>query len=70
MSHQTSATKGRILRSYDRGYQWVVTPEGSGSIPLADKYNVLLTCSYDANFISAGGLADDGSDGIIIVGGA
>lgn len=70
MAHQTSVTKGRILRSYDRGYQWVVTPEGSGSIPVADKYNVLLTCSYDANFISAGGLADDAADGIIIVGGA
>ncbi len=71
MAHQTAATKGRILRSYDGGYQWVVTPEETGkAIPVADKYGCLVTCPYDANFLAAGGLADDATDGIIVVGGA
>lgn len=69
MAHQTSGTKGRILRSYDAGKDWEVTPEKAGtSIPAADKYNALAVCENDANFVVGVGLADDGSDGIIIVG--
>lgn len=70
LAHQTAATKGRILRSYDGGYQWIVTPEGTGSIPVADKYGRLAVCSYDVNFVCGVGLADDAADGIIVIGGA
>lgn len=68
MAHQTAATKGRILRSYDGGYSWVVTPEGTGSLPLNDKIDALAVCESDPNFVVGVGLADDAADGFIVVG--
>lgn len=68
MAHQTSADAGRILRSLDGGHSWYVLPEGTGSIPANDKINDLDTCYKEANVVFAGGLADDGADGIIIKG--
>lgn len=66
MSHATATPAGRILRSYDGGYQWVITPE-SGTLPANDRISALALCG-DANIVFAGGLADDGTDGIIFVG--
>jgi hypothetical protein len=68
LSHTTAAGKGRILRTVDGGYSWVVAPEGNTSVPLADKFNALAVCPYDVNLVFAGGLADDATDGIIIKG--
>jgi hypothetical protein len=67
MAHQTAATRARLLRSYDGGYQWSVLPEGVGSIPLADRINTIVTCAYDANLALAGGLADNAAAGIIML---
>jgi hypothetical protein len=67
LAHQTAATRARLLRSYNGGYDWVVTPEGVGSIPLADQINAIATCAYDANVALAGGLADDAAAGIIML---
>lgn len=70
IAHQVTspATRGRILRSFDGGYSWAVLPEGSGTLPLQDKVGTLAVCTYDPNFLVAGGLADNGSDGVLIVG--
>jgi hypothetical protein len=68
LSHKTAAVKGRILRSFSGGNSWIVMPEGEGSIPLADQYNFLAPCPSDVNFLFAGGLGDDGTDGILVLG--
>lgn len=68
VAHQTSGTKGRILRTYNAGKTWKVTPEGTAALTANDKINKLAGCSEDANFIVGVGLADDASDGFIVVG--
>lgn len=67
LAHQTAGARARLLRSYNGGYDWVVAPEGVGSIPLADRINAIATCAYDANVAIAGGLADNGSGGIVML---
>lgn len=67
MAHQTAATKGRILRTYDGGFSWIIAPEG-GTIPASDKINALAACEFDPNLVLGAGLADDAADGIILVG--
>lgn len=71
MSVRVSAPGGRILATIDGGHTWYVAPEGSGSIPANDRINSIGICrkaspSIAANTIYAGGLADDGSDGILL----
>ena len=68
LAHRTSATKGRLYRTFDGGYTWVSTPEKSGSFPAMDYMNTIATCSYDANLVVGFGLADDASDGYIVLG--
>ena len=67
LSHQTTGTAGRLLRSYDGGNQWQVMPEGTGSIPANDQITALATCSRDPNLVIGAGLADDGSAGILVL---
>ena len=67
VAHQTAATRARILRSIDGGAHFVTTPEDS-TLPLEDKINSLAVCTFDANFLVAGGLADNGADGAILIG--
>lgn len=66
MAHSTATPAGRILRTLDHGHTWYVLPEGTGSIPANDKINKVAIC--DQNRIWGGGLADNGSDGIIVAG--
>jgi photosystem II stability/assembly factor-like uncharacterized protein len=68
MAVQTSATRARILRTISGGNTWYVMPEGAGTLPLADIINSLAVCYKEANTVFAGGLADNGADGIIIKG--
>jgi len=68
IAHATTAPLGRILRSYDGGYSWVVLPESTGAIPANDRINALAASGYDVNMIVGGGLADDATDGIIVLG--
>jgi hypothetical protein len=68
LSHATTTPAGRILRSYNGGYSWIVLPEGTSSLPANDKVNALAACAADANFVAAGGLADDAADGYIVTG--
>lgn len=69
LSHSTTTPAGRIFRSFDGGYTWRATPERTGAtLPANDRVNVLVTCPNDANFVAGFGLADDGSDGYVVVG--
>lgn len=67
MGHQTTGTAGRLLRSYDGGYSWLVLPESVGSIPANDKINAIATCDFDPNVAIAGGVADDSTSGILLL---
>lgn len=66
MAHSTATPAGRIFRTLDHGNTWHLLPEGSGSIPANDYIKAIAIC--DHNRIWAGGLADDDSDGVLIVG--
>jgi len=63
-----SAPAGRILRTTDGGYSWYVLPEGSSSLAANDRVNALAACEYDANFVVGAGLADNATDGFLVVG--
>ena len=62
------SSKARVYRTLDGGYSWTISPQGSASIPAADALNTVEACRSDPNFIVGGGLADDASDGVIMVG--
>lgn len=68
MAHSTTAPAGRIFRSYDGGYSWKILPEGNQLLPANDYVAKLATCAYDPNFVVGAGLADDASDGFLVVG--
>lgn len=68
MAHDTAAVSGRILRSFDGGADWIVLPELTGTLTKNDKINTLSACEIDPNFVFAGGLHDNGTDGIILLG--
>ena len=66
---RTAATKAKILRTINGGYTWYVVPESaSQSIPDADYILDMAVCQKEVNKLFAGGLADNGSDGVIIKG--
>jgi len=70
----TSTPRGRILRTFaDGGGQgatggWVILPESVQTLPLSDSINAITACQHDANLVIGGGLADNGTDGILMVG--
>lgn len=70
LSHTSTTPKGRILRSIDGGNSWKLVPEKTGTMPGNDRINALAFCTSDANFVVGAGLADDGTDGFIVVGSA
>lgn len=68
LSHSTTAPRGRLFRSTNGGYDWVLLPEGSGVLPLADRFNKVVGCKHNVDRVYAGGLADNASDGSIVAG--
>jgi len=67
MSHALATPSGRILRSSNGGYDWVVMPEGSGTLTANDRINALVASALNPDFVVGVGLADNGSDGFVIV---
>jgi len=59
-------THGHILRTRDGGCTWYVLPEDTGTLIVNDQINSIAPC--DQNTIWAGGLDDDGVDGILVLG--
>jgi photosystem II stability/assembly factor-like uncharacterized protein len=67
LSIEDDSTAGHILRTRDGGCTWYELPESRvGSLPANDRINMIAPC--DQNTIWAGGLADDGADGILVLG--
>jgi hypothetical protein len=70
----TSTSRGRILRTFADGGGaggtggWVILPEGVQNLPLADDIYSVAACKHDPNLVIGGGLADNGTDGILMVG--
>jgi hypothetical protein len=66
---RTATPAGKILRTVNGGYSWYVVPEAAGlSIPANDYLLDAAVCDKEPNKLFAGGLADNGSDGILIKG--
>ena len=63
-----TAIEGKILRTIDGGNSWYIAPEGNLSMPANDRINEIAVCESNPNVVFAGGLADDGADGIILKG--
>jgi hypothetical protein len=68
LSHTTAGGVGRILRSTNGGFSWVVAPEGSGLLPKTARVNSLAACQHEGDFVVGVGLAEVGTDGYIVVG--
>lgn len=68
MAHSTVTPAGRVFRTINGGFSWYLAPEDVGQrIPANDYIAKLATCT-DPNKIYAAGLADDATNGIIVVG--
>ena len=65
---ETATPRGQIRRTFDGGYSWIILPEDVGTMPASDQINALAACDEDPNFVVGVGLADDASDGFIVVG--
>jgi len=61
------SSHGRIWRSINGGNTWIVMPR-QGSLPVSDRINSLAVCSYDPDFVVGVGLADNGTDGYVVIG--
>jgi photosystem II stability/assembly factor-like uncharacterized protein len=68
LAHVTATPAGRIMRTYDGGYSWNILPEGTGTITANDRIDRVAACIFDQNFVIGVGLADDATDGVIVVG--
>jgi photosystem II stability/assembly factor-like uncharacterized protein len=68
LSHTSATPKGRILRTIDGGNSWKLVPEKTGTMPGNDNINAIAYCPSDANLFVGVGLADDATDGFIVVG--
>jgi hypothetical protein len=68
LAHTSTTPKGRLLRTIDGGYSWKLVPEKTGSMPGNDSINAIAYCATNPNFVVGVGLADDATDGFIVVG--
>lgn len=74
IAHDTATPLGRIFRTDDGGYSWYRDSEGTNiDFPDNDRVNRIAVCDdavpqVKANHIWAGGLAGNGTDGIIVKG--
>lgn len=66
ISHSTTTPVGRLFRTKNGGQSWILQP--TSLVPDNDRLTAIATCQYDVNFIAAGGLGANGTDGIIVVG--
>ena len=68
MAHDVATPAGRILRTIDGGFDWFVESNVNGAFPANDHITALAVSEEEVNVVYGGGLADDGTDGIMIKG--
>jgi len=69
LSQITDDPIGRILATYNGGYDWVVMPLGDGVMPETLGLNAVAACTNEPELVVAVGLGENlDSDGIIILG--
>ncbi len=68
LSHTTAAPLGRLLASFNGGWEWVVLPQQPGLMPDNDEFTAIAACQVDPKLLVGVGLDGDGADGIIVVG--
>jgi len=68
VSFYTTTPDGRVVTSFNGGYDFVAMPLGTAVFPANDQINALAVCKVDPELVVAVGLADDGADGIIVTG--
>lgn len=61
-------TKGFILRTTNGGYSWGEMPQNGSAIAANDYLNDIAVSPFEPNLVVAGGLADDATDGFVVVG--
>jgi photosystem II stability/assembly factor-like uncharacterized protein len=66
MAHDTATPSGRLFRTVDGGNSWYTVPESTGTMPANDRFNKIAACEEDVNVVFAGGLGDNGTDGIMV----
>lgn len=69
MVHDLTTPRARVLRTINGGFSWYLAPEGTASLPLMDRINAIAVCN-NPNRVFGTGLADDGTDGVILKGSA
>jgi len=67
LTHITDAPIGRVLATYNGGYDWVVLPLGDGVMPETLGLNAIAPCENEPELVVAVGLGD-GTDGAIMLG--
>lgn len=69
VADKSGTPRAYIAETWNGGYDWVLLHRsGAGDIPATDLLYALSVCEHDVNFVVAVGLADDGSDGVILAG--
>lgn len=68
MTVVVAGPNGRLLRTFDGGHSWTLVPEKVGHVPANDELTCVAACEHDENMVIAGGLADNGTDGILVLG--
>ena len=66
MAHDTAAPGGRILRTINGGNSWYIAPEAPATMPANDRINAMAACKDNPNLVFGAGLADNGTDGIVV----
>lgn len=68
VSFYTTTPDGRVVASFNGGYDFVAMPLGTATFPANEQINALAVCKVDPELVAAVGLAADGTDGIIVTG--
>lgn len=68
ISHQTATTSGRLLLTDTGGNKWAVAPLDSTTLPANDSINDVVMCPDNPDIVIGVGLADNATDGFIVVG--
>ena len=70
IAYTTAAGHGGIRRTFSgaEASTFIILPEGTGTIAANDRINAVAACKDDPNFVVGVGLADNGTDGFIVVG--